>query len=245
MTKQEFINKIDEFCNKSNIPSTYSIEHGLKIVDNSINTNKINVMFSKDNLTYDNLIKLSKELFTNPFIFNFIDDVYNKHNNISNIFLGLDNDSKEIYFEVITPNILDKKFKGSSYIISCDEKEGLIHSYKPFSLYKEVYPERIVDNFIEYIEKDNELSEYKDMLVNSTIKNVGFIKDNKYFHLSIFKELQQDNLISFLKLLCQKSISDNNQLINDWFEQYKDGVLTLLSYHLEENKITSLNLYVK
>jgi hypothetical protein len=246
MTKQEFINKIDEFCNKSNIPLTYSVEHGLKIINNSINTNKVNVRFSKDNLTYDNLVKLSKELFTDPFIFDFIDDVYNKHNdNIYHIFIGISNNSKELYFEILIPSDSNKKYKGSSYGLSYDEEDGLIHSYKPFSIDKQTYYKHIINDFIEYIEKDNGLREYKDILVNTTIHNTGFIKDNKYFYLSIFKELQQDNLISFLKLLCQKSISGDNQLINDWFEQYKDGTLTLLSYRLEENKIVSLNLYIK
>jgi hypothetical protein len=246
MTKQEFLNKIDEFCNKSNIPLTYSIEHGLKIINNSIDINKVNVSFNKENLTYDHLLELSKELFTDPFIFDFINDVYDKHNdNIYRIFIGITDNSKELYFEIFTPNSPNKKFKGSSYGISYDEGEGLIHSYKPFSITKEPYHENIVNNFIEYIEKDSELIKYKDILLNITTIGLGAIKDNKYFYFNILKKLQQDNLLSFLKLLCKKVISNNDQLIDDWFDQYENGTLTLLSYRLEGNNMASLNLYIK
>ena len=148
MTKQKFIDKIDETCKTLNIPLSYNIEHGLKIINNSIDIDKVNISFDKDILIYDNVLKLSNELFTDTFISEFID-------------------------------------------------------------------------------------------------GGGFIKDNKYFYLVVFKELQQDDLLTCLKLLCKKTISYNDQLIDDWFEKYKDGTLTFLSYRLEGNKITSLNLYIK
>jgi hypothetical protein len=245
MTKQEFINKIDETCETLNIPLSYNIEHGLKIINDSIDVDKVNISFQSENLTHDNVLKLSNELFTDPFIPEFIEDVYTKHNdNINRVWFGIANESKELYFEMTTPDDPTKKHRRSSYGVSYDEGEGLIHSYKPFSLEKESYSKRIIDTFIEYIEKDNDLNKYRDILFDM-IGGGGAVKDNKYFYLVVFKELQQDDLISCLKLLCKKTILNNDQLIDDWFEKYKDGTLTFLSYRLEGNKITSLNLYIK
>ena len=43
MTKQEFIDKIDETCETLNIPLSYNIEHGLKIINDSIDIDKVNI----------------------------------------------------------------------------------------------------------------------------------------------------------------------------------------------------------
>jgi hypothetical protein len=247
MTGQEFTDKINNTCENLNIPLIYSLEYGLKITNNSICTDKVLIGFNKENLTQDKTLAIAKELFIDNFIPDFINDVYFKHNdNIGKIYFGITNDNKEIYFEIAIPNNPNKKYKRSSGLISYDEGDGLLHSYKPFLLSVEPYYNHVADNFIKYIENDDDLKEYKDMLINiDEIGQAGFKKDNKYVGLYIFKELQYDNLLPFVKLLCKKHVLNNDQLIDNWFEQHKNKMLTWITYRLEENKITSLNLYVK
>jgi len=119
MSKLDFIKAFNNACKLLNVDIDPSFEHGLKISKDFINTDRVNISFSKSKINkHDLLVLINKVFDKNDDIIEFVNNIYiTNENKIQNIFLGYSLGKPEVYFELFEEG-------ESSVIISYDEKRN-------------------------------------------------------------------------------------------------------------------------
>ena len=102
MSKIEFVDKFNDTCSQLSLELEPYIEYGIKISNDTVNTDKVNISFKSEKITKEQLLDIVLSLFDKfDSVKEFIDNVYNEHGDkIKVIFIGSSNGSREIYFEM-------------------------------------------------------------------------------------------------------------------------------------------------
>lgn len=221
MNKIEFINNFNSICKSLHIDLNPSFEYGLKISKDFINTDRVNIRFSKSKIDKIELITLVNKLFDNNVV-EFIDNIYiTNEDKIQNIFLGYSSGKYEIYFELFEAG-------ESSIIVSYDDERN---EYKP------------IDDITEVIKTLCDIINQKTKLIinepNLLFKG-GFIKNENTYYFLVLENIS--TIKDILQILCN-SINPNEQnTIIEWFNSNDNKIISHIAYSINNDEIT-LNIY--
>lgn len=227
MSKVDFINDFNKICTELNLNLNSYIEYGLKISNESINIDRVNISFKSKDVTQDNLIYIIDKLFEHKFYTNkFIKKIYEEQGDkIQQIFLGYSNGSLEIYFECYEPG-------ESSYCFSFNSSDKQQNEYYPLTNYNEV------------VDKLSSLITEKTSLIipdPSEIFKGGFVKNGNTYYILVLEPMSR--IGNILKLLCYDANPNEKETIDKWFDEYKDKIISNIAYTIKNNQLI-LNIYV-
>lgn len=227
MSKIEFIDTFNDICSQLNLELEPYIEHGLKVSNDNVNIDKVNISFKSEKVTKEQLLDIVFSLF-NKFddVKKFIDNVYNEHGDkIKIIFIGSSDGSKEIYFEMFESG-------EPSSCLSYDETLNKVSTYTPLNDSIEV-----VNNLANYIFEKTGLSIPNP---HQYFKG-GFVKNGNIYYILILEPLQS------LKYVLNKLFETINptqiNIINEWLDNHSDYQLDNIAYFISNEK-TNFNIYI-
>jgi len=227
MNKTEFVNKFNETCSELSLELEPYIEYGIKLSNNNINTDKVNISFKSEKITKEQLLIIIESLFSNiNNVKKFIDDVYNDHKDkIKQIFIGSSNGNKEIYFEVFEPG-------DPSSLVSYDEGLDQLSTYLP--LYD---PKFAIDTLTQFI------FDKTGLIIPESYEYFkgGFVKNENIYYILVLEPLQS------LKYVLTKLVDSINpqqvDTVKNWLENNNDYQLDNIAYSINEDNI-NLNIYI-
>jgi len=227
MSKIDFINDFNKVCEELNLDINPHFEFGLKVSNDSFNTDRVNIGIKNQDITQDNLIYFVDKLFDNIEDTNkFANSIYKDHSDkIQQIFLGYSNGATELYFECYSPG-------ESSYCISFNSTDNKQNEYYP------------LDNSEEIINELIELIKEKTSLIIPESDNIfkgGFVKEGNIYYILIIEPMVR--LENILKLLCYDTNSNNKENIDEWFNENKEKIISNIAYTIKNNQLI-LNIYV-
>ena len=223
MSKEKFIDGFNKALKKFNINTTPIFEHGIKISNDAVNTNRVNISIPKKDITKKELLDIVFLLFgkfddTKAFI----DSVYESNENkIQNIFLGHSLGKSEIYFELFEEG-------ESSTILSYDGEQN---EYKP------------IEDITDVVKTLCDVITQKTKLIitepNLLFKG-GFVKNENTYYLLILEPM--NTIRDILQILSNNINSDEEETIKNWFNDNNDKIVSHVAYNINNNEIT-LNIY--
>ena len=227
MSKIEFVNKFNDTCSQLSLELEPYIEYGIKISNDTVNTDKVNISFKSEKITKEQLLDIVLSLFDKfDSVKEFIDNVYNEHGDkIKVIFIGSSNGSREIYFEMF-------KSGESSSCLSYDEKLDSVSSYLPLHDSKNV-----IDNLAKFIH------DRTGLIIPEPYKYFkgGFVKNENIYYILVLEPLQS------LKYVLSKLFETINPTqindINEWLDNYSDYQLDNIAYSINNDK-SIFNIYI-
>jgi peptide methionine sulfoxide reductase MsrA len=78
MNKIEFVDKFKDICSQLSLELEPYIEYGIKISNDTVNTDKVNISFKSEKITKEKLLDIVLSLFDKfDSVKEFIDNVYN------------------------------------------------------------------------------------------------------------------------------------------------------------------------
>lgn len=227
MNKIEFVDSFNKICSELNLELEPYIEYGIKISNDTVNTDKVNISFKSEKITKEQLLDIVLSLFDKfDSVKEFIDNVYNEHRDkIKIIFIGSSSGNKEIYFEVFEPG-------DSSTLISYDEGLDQLSTYS--SLHD---PKNAIDDLTKFIHDRTGLTipepyEY--------FKG-GFVKNENIYYILVLEPLQ--NLKYVLSKLFETIYPTQINNINEWLDNYPDYQLDNIAYSINNDK-PIFNIYI-
>lgn len=232
MNKYDFLTKIDLILNKLGLNLFLFIEHSIKISPTYFSNDRVNFKISSNELSFNNLILIIKELGFSNKTYEFIDFVYkNYKKEIKYIFFGFDEGNYEIYFEKWIRQ--DNLYFNMTDIISYDIQNDIIYNYSPFNIKIDNSKKYLINNLINFCKT------YKVDLSNH-FNHFGYLKNNGYCHIGYFNS--NNDFFSKLENISLKI--NNSILVSDWFKNNKDKYLTLIGYHILNESLT-MSIYYK
>lgn len=227
MSKVDFINDFNKICEELNININPRIEYGLKISNESVNSDRVSIGLKTQDVTQDNLIHIVDKLFNNTEnTTDFIKKIYKEHGDkIQQIFLGYSNEATEVYFECHLPG-------ESSYCFSFNSTDNEQSEYYPLADHTSV-----INGFVDLIKE-------KTLLIipepNEIFKG-GFVKNGDIYYILVMEPLVR--LESIFKLLCYNTNPNEKEIVDEWFKEHKDKTLSNMAYTIKNNQLI-LNIYV-
>ena len=227
MSKIDFINNFSKICNELGLSFEPRFEHGMKVSNNSINIDRVNIGFSEKDITKDNLLYIIGKLFDDVNSVNkFIENIYNNHKNkIQQIFLGYSNGSTEIYFECFEPG-------ESSYCVSYNSTDKQQNEYQPLTDH-----ELIINELVDLIKEKTSLIISEP---NEIFKG-GFVKGGNIYYILTLEPMSKVG--SILKSLCYNINLNEKETIDKWFEEHQSKTVSNIAYTIKNNQLI-LNIYV-
>jgi hypothetical protein len=227
MSKIEFVNKFNSVCSQLSLELEPYIEYGMKVSNDNVNTDKVNISFKSEKITKEKLLDVVSSLFDKfDNVKEFIDNVYNNHGDkIRVIFIGSSNGSREIYFEMFESG-------EPSSCLSYDEKLDSMSSYLPIH-----DPKNVIDDLVKFIHDRTEL------IIPDPYEYFkgGFVKNENIYYILVLEPLQS------LKYVLSKLFETINPTqindINEWLDSYPDHQLDNIAYSINNNK-TIFNIYI-
>jgi uncharacterized protein YaaQ len=223
MSKEKFIDSFNKALKKFNINTTPTFEHGIKISNDAVNTDRVNISIPKKDITKKELLDIVFLLFDKfDNTKTFIDSIYDSdENKIQNIFLGYSLNKLEIYFELFEEG-------ESSTIISYDDKQN---EYKP------------IEDITDVVKTLCDIITQKTKLIitepNLLFKG-GFVKNENTYYLSVLEPM--NTIRDILQILSNNINSDEEETIKNWFNDNNDKIVSHVAYNINNNEIT-LNIY--
>jgi hypothetical protein len=223
MSKLDFIKAFNNACKLLNVDIDPSFEHGLKISKDFINTDRVNISFSKSKINkHDLLVLINKVFDKNDDIIDFVNNIYiTNENKIQNIFLGYSLGKPEVYFELFEEG-------ESSVIVSYDEKRN---EYIPIE--NITYVTKTLCDIIN--QKTKLLVTEPDLLFKG-----GFVKNEDIYYLLVLEPM--DSIRSILQILCNNINPDEQDTIAEWFNNNDNKIVSHIAYSINNEEIT-LNIY--
>lgn len=227
MSKIEFIDSFNNICSELNLDLEPYIEHGIKLSNDNVNTDKVNISFKSEKINKEQLLDIVQVLFTNfDKVKNFIDTIYDDHKDtIRHIFIGSSNGNKEIYFEIYNSG-------EPSSSVSYDEGLDRVSTYLPLPDSKFA-----IDTLVEFIFNKTGLiipDQYKYF-------KGGFVKNENIYYILVLEPLQG------LKYVLNKLIDNINpqqsNIVSEWLEDNIDYQLDNIAYSINGDNI-NLNIYI-
>lgn len=222
MSKVDFIKEFNEL-----VIFEPRIEYGLKITSDSINVDRVNIGFKKQDITKEDLINVTNVLFDNTDETNmFTERIYNeREEDIQQIFLGYSNGSTEIYFECYKPG-------ESSYCISYNSSDKKQNEYYP------------LDNHTKLANDIADIIREKTNLIipdPSEIFKGGFVREGNIYYILVLEPMSK--IGGILKSLCYIINNNESKVIDEWFDEHKDKIVSNIAYTIKNNQLI-LNIYV-
>jgi hypothetical protein len=227
MSKIEFVNKFNDVCSQLGLELEPYIEYGIKVSNDTVNTDKVNISFKSEKITKEKLLDIVFSLFDKfDNVKKFIDDVYNNHGDkIKVIFIGSSNGSREIYFEMFESG-------EPSSCLSYDETLDSVSTYLPIHDSKEV-----IDDLTKFI------YDRTGLIIPEPYEYFkgGFVKNENIYYILVLEPLQSLKYVLSKLFETISPIQINN--INDWLDSYPDYQLDNIAYSINNNK-PIFNIYI-
>ena len=223
MSKLDFIKAFNNACKSLNVDVDPSFQHGLKISKDFINTDRVNISFSKSKINkHDLLVLINKVFGSNSDITEFVDNIYiTNESKIQNIFLGYSLGKPEVYFELFEDG-------DSSIIVSYDEKRN----------------EYIPIEDITYVAKTlcDVINQRTKLLVTEPdlLFKGGFVKNENTYYLLVLEHM--NSIRSILQILCNNINPDEEDTTAEWFNNNENKIVSHIAYSINNEEIT-LNIY--
>jgi peptide methionine sulfoxide reductase MsrA len=227
MNKIEFVDKFKDICSQLSLELEPYIEYGIKISNDTVNTDKVNISFKSEKITKEKLLDIVLSLFDKfDSVKEFIDNVYNEHGDkIKVIFIGSSNGSREIYFEMFESG-------EPSSCLSYDEKLDSVSNYLPLHDSKNV-----IDDLAKFI------YDRTGLIIPEPYEYFkgGFVKNENIYYILVLEPLQS------LKYVLSKLFETINPTqindINEWLDNYSDYQLDNIAYSINNDK-PIFNIYI-
>jgi len=234
MTKYKFVNKVKKIIKNLNINiPEFRIEHSIKLSNDYLSLDKINIGFEIKHINKEQLILISSSLFKKQKeVTNFIEGCYNKfEKDINAVCFGYVNEEVEIYFQGTFSE--NKKY---DLVISYDENENVVYNYDWVKIY---YDNAVNDKT--YINKLlNLLKKYNLEINPSHLSYISFdinvMKKTDTYHLNLNKNFSFYSY--FLTPLMKKINPKGIKKINKWVKKYGDEKITWLSFNFDKEFIS-------
>lgn len=228
MSKIDFINKFNSICDEMDLHLDHYFEYGVKISSDEVNTDRVNIIFKKEFISIEDLFVFINKIFNNENLNGFVHETFDKYKDkIKQIILGYSNGNNELYLEIAPPD-------ESSYCYSYNVSTNKVNEYIPFDDHQKEIEEAI--NFL-----TSQSNKYQKPEHEYPFKG-GWFKNNTVRYLISFEPLE--DLLYLIKPLCEKTNPDKIDIINNWFDENKNSLLTHFGY-VNENGKTIINLYIK
>lgn len=223
MSKIDFIKTFNNACKSLSIDLEPSFEHGLKVSKDFINTDRVNIGFSKSKISkHDLLVLINKVFGKNDSIVEFVNNIYiTNESKIQNIFLGYSLGKPEVYFELFEAG-------ESSIIVSYDEERN---EYTPIEDITD-----ITKTLCDVINQRTKLLVTEpDLLFKG-----GFVKNENTYYLLVLEHM--NSIRSILQILCNNINPDEETTTAEWFNNNENKIVSHIAYSINNEEIT-LNIY--
>ena len=227
MSKIEFIDDFKIVYNDLELLFEPSFEFGLKVSNDIINTDRVNIGFKKQDITQDNLIEFINKLFKTKSkeANKFVKKIYDEYEDeIQQIFLGYSNGDVEVYFEMF-------KEGESSYCFSYNTGDDKINEYYPLE-----DASQVINDLSQMITDRTKLIIPDDAFIFKG----GFSREGDIYYILVLEPVIA--LKDILIRLCNTINPD--ETISEWFDEHSDKIITNIAYTNRNNKLT-LNIYTK